>query len=167
MPEVMLGGIPIRLHSGAVQQEYTPLGGVTRVRRSSGALVIMRHWDKTAIVLRGMGWMGPGLSGLDFNQPLELRCTAPLSVTVTGLSGAIVGHYRDDDEPWALAFTGHDWVPTDVFMTGNSFVLVEVPGALQYQVLWRPVFEVSCERPGLALDPANATFDWTITAEEV
>lgn len=167
MPEVMLGGIPIRLHSGAVQQEYTPLGGVTRARRSGGALVIMRHFEKTAITLRGTGWMGPGFAGLDFNQPLVLRCTAPLSLTTSNLTGAIVGTVRADVPPWALAFDGRDWLPAEVVVTGNSFELTGVPGALQYQVCWMPEFEVSCERPTQALDPATATFDWTITTEEI
>lgn len=167
MPEVMLGGIPIRLHSGAVQQEYTPLGGVTRARRSGGALVIMRHWAKTAITLRGTGWMGPGFAGLDFDQPLVLRCTAPLSLTTTSLTGHIVGKYRADYEPWSLFFDGRDWHPAEIEMTDNAFVLTEAPGALQYQVCWMPEFEVSCDRPGLALDPSTATFDWTIPTEEI
>ena len=37
MTDVMLGGVPIRLHSGAPVQQYAPIGGSTVLRRSQGA----------------------------------------------------------------------------------------------------------------------------------
>ena len=87
MTEVTLGGVPIRLQAGAPVCEYSPIGGVTSRRRSGGALVKMRNWRKTAITINGAGWMGPGFAGLNFDAPLELRCTQPLSLATTALTG--------------------------------------------------------------------------------
>ncbi|MGF6692651.1 hypothetical protein M2318_002723 [Metapseudomonas resinovorans] len=168
MSRIMLGGIPIRIDSGAPTVEYSPTGGVSTARRSGGALVKMRHWRKTAITIRGTGWMGPGFAGLDFDQPLELRCTKQQSLTTTALTGTLPGTPRPDDSPWALAYVGGDWQRTPVEVEPDrTFTITAVPGALQYQVCWRPVFTVFCEPPPESMDPASNTHDWTITAEEV
>ncbi|MDN4149771.1 hypothetical protein QYE80_32660 [Pseudomonas tohonis] len=167
IPDVMLGGIPLKGWSGPVSQEYSPIGGSTVVRRSGGAAVKMQHWRKMSISLRGSGWMGPGFAALDFSQPLELRCTKQLSITTTSLTGSIVGTARPDRAPWVLAFVGDDWVKYPVAMTGNAFTITEVPGATLYQVCWMPQFTVFCEPPPESMDPQANTHDWTITAEEV
>jgi hypothetical protein len=167
MTDVMLGGIPIRLHSGAPVQEYSPIGGVTVARRLGGAAVKMQHWRRTAISIRGTGWMGPGFAGLDFSQPLDLRCTKQQSLTTTALTGTLPGTPRPDVAPWALAYVGGDWQLTPVVMAGAAFTITAVAGALQYQVCWMPMFTVFCEPPPESMDPASNTHDWTITAEEV
>ena len=167
MTDVMLGGVPIRLHSGAPVCEYSPIGGVSTVRRSGGALVKMRNWRKTAITVRGSGWMGPGFGGLDFDSPLELRCTQPISLHTAALTGAIPGTIRSDVAPWALAYVSGDWVAAAVSMSGNDFTLTAVAGASEYHVRWLPSFTVLCEPPSEAMDSTSASFDWSITAEEV
>ncbi|QEY62550.1 hypothetical protein FXN65_10860 [Metapseudomonas lalkuanensis] len=168
MAEMMLGGIAIRLQSGAPVQEYSPLGGVTVARRSGGAAVKIQHWRKTGITIRGTGWMGPGFAGLDFSQPLELRCTKQQSLSTTALTGTLPGTPRPDDSPWALAYVDGDWRRTPVAVAPDrTFTITAVPGALQYQVCWRPVFMVFCEPPPESMDPASNTHDWTITAEEI
>ncbi|MDH4566185.1 hypothetical protein E8E95_05790 [Pseudomonas sp. BN414] len=168
MNRVMLGGIPIRIEGGAPTVEYAPIGGVTVGRRSGGAAVKMQHWRKTAITIRGTGWMGPGFAGLDFSQPLELRCTKQQSLATTALTGTLPGTPRPDDSPWALAYIDGDWRRTPVAVVSDgAFTITEVPGALQYQVCWRPVFMVFCEPPPESMDPASNTHDWTITAEEI
>lgn len=167
MTDVMLGGVPIRLHSGAPQCEYSPIGGVSTRRRSGGALVKMRNWRKTAITVRGSGWMGPGFAGLNFDVPLELRCTQPLSLHTVTLTGTIPGSIRPDVAPWALAYVGGQWVPAAVAMVGNAFTLTAVVDATEYHVRWLPMFTVLCEPPAEALDSSSASFDWAITAEEI
>ena len=167
--EVILGGVPIRLHSGPPAQEYSPLGGSATRRRSGGTAVKMQHWSKTAISIRGSGWLGLGFAQLDFTQPLELRCTQPLALTTQSLTGALEGRVRDDVAPWALAYAREEWVSTAVALgdDGRSFTLQPVAGALGYQVLWMPVFTVFCEPPSQALDPGGGVYEWTLTAEEV
>ncbi|EQM66117.1 hypothetical protein QYE80_08095 [Pseudomonas tohonis] len=168
IPDLMLGGVALRLKSGPPTQEYNPLGGESVQRRTGGAAVKMVHWAKTAISITGAGWMGPGLSGLDFSQPLELRCTQQLSITGPGLSGQITSDVREDDEPWAMAFgPWPGWKLTPVHMVGRSYTVEPVAGATYYSVCWLPVFMVFCSAPRLALDPSNNSHSWTITAEEV
>ena len=167
---VMLGGVPIRLHAGVPVQRYSPLGdGVVR-RRSKGAAVKFRHWTlRWAISVSGSGWMGPGLAGLDYDQALELRCTQQMDIHTTALTTNIPGSVRPDVEPWALAFTGRDWVSTELaFDSGTGDVTITaVPGALEYQVCWMPMFTVFLSRPERGLDPGSGTHDWSFTAEEV
>lgn len=111
--------------------------------------------------------MGPGFAGLDFDQPLELRCTKQQSLTTTALTGTLPGTPRPDVDPWALAYVGGDWRLTPVEVDGGSYTITAVAGALQYQVCWMPVFSVFCEPPPESMDPASNTHDWTITAEEI
>ncbi len=165
--QVMLGGVPIRLHAGAPVCEYSPLGGVSTRRRSGGALVKMRNWRKTAISISGSGWMGPGFAGLDFDQPLELRCTQPMSLGTTALTGTLPGVIRPDFAPWAAAYVGGEWVPTAAAMAGQAFTLTAVAGAAEYHVRWLPMFVVMCEPPPEGLDSGSATYSWSFTAEEV
>ena len=167
MTEVILGGVPIRLQAGAPVCEYSPIGGVTSRRRSGGALVKMRNWRKTAITINGAGWMGPGFAGLNFDAPLELRCTQPLSLATTALTGTLPGAIRPDFAPWAHAYVAGDWVRAPVAMAGNAFTLTAVPGAAEYHVRWLPMFTVMCEPPAEGLDSGNAAYSWSITAEEV
>lgn len=167
MTEVILGGVPIRLHAGVPVCEYSPIGGVTSRRRSGGALVKMRNWRKTAITISGAGWMGPGFAGLNFDAPLELRCTQPLSLYTAALTGTLPGAIRPDFAPWAQAYVAGDWLPAPVAMVGNAFTLTAVPGAVEYHVRWLPMFTVMCEPPPEGLDSGNAAYSWSITAEEV
>lgn len=167
MTDVMLGGVPIRLHSGAPQCEYSPIGGVSTRRRSAGALVKMRNWRKTAITIRGSGWIGPGFAGINWDAPLELRAAQPLSLYTATLTGTIPGSFRPDVAPWALAYVAGGWVPAAVAVAGNAFTITAEAGATEYHVRWMPMFTVMCEPPPEAMDSANATYDWSITAEEI
>ncbi|MGK1439225.1 hypothetical protein ACRE81_26510, partial [Klebsiella pneumoniae] len=74
-PQIMLGGVPIVLHAGAPVLSEEPVGGETSMRMSDGALVSMTHWERVSGTISGNGWMPPGLHGLDYSQPLELRST--------------------------------------------------------------------------------------------
>lgn len=167
MPKVMLGGIPIDLHAGAPAQQYASEGGSTRVRLSGGALVNMHHWRRESISVSGVGWMGAGLDGLDYTQPLELRCTAPKTVSGTGPVLTITGTPRTDFAPWAHALVGDQWHRTQVSMSGDTATCTAVPGATLYRVSWMPVFQVICDPPPEALDASNASFSWQFTAQEI
>jgi hypothetical protein len=167
--DVMLGGVPIRLHAGLPVQRYAPLGDGPILRRSKGAGVKFSHWtERWAISVSGSGWMGPGLAGLNYRQPLELRCTQQMEVRTTALSTTIPGTVRPDKAPWCLAYTGRDWVPTPVAYNAGTKVATITPlaGALEYQVCWMPVFTVLMGRPERGLDPGANSHDWAFTAEE-
>ncbi|WP_181268618.1 hypothetical protein [Pseudomonas aeruginosa] len=148
IPNVMLGGVPIVIHGGAPQCQYQAVdGGVERLRLSGGAAVQMTHWRKTAITISGSGWIGTGMLGLDFDNPLELRCNASLGIS--------------------LALVGREWVRTDVSSAGQVVTVSEIPGAQLYRVEWWPLFHVFASIPPEALDSSNNSRTWQIVAEEI
>jgi hypothetical protein len=169
-PRVMLGGVPIRpFFHGMPQQTYTPFGDGPVLRRSRGRAVKMQHWQKLwQITVSGEGWMGPGLAALDYTQPLELRCTQQMELHTTSLNTVIPGNVRPDVEPWALAFTGRDWVKTPITWNAatRAVAITPVAGALEYQVCWMPVFTVLMARPTRGLDAGTNVHSWSFTAEE-
>ncbi|WP_430292968.1 hypothetical protein [Pseudomonas sp. B1-22] len=167
LPMVMLGGVPLLLAAGSVSQSITPLGGPEIIRLSGGVGVPMTHWQRSAISLSASGWMPPGLDGLDYTQPLELRCTKHLSIVSTSTSFVITGTPRPDFAPWALALVGKEWVETPVVLTGSDAEVTPVPGASAYQVCWMPVFIVSAKRPQGDMDPSSNAHGWQINCEEL
>jgi hypothetical protein len=170
MVEVMLGGIPIApLASGGFPDHSYDQDeeGVAEGRRSGGALVVMVHFRKALITISGSGLMGLGFDGLDYEQPLELRCTAARTLSTASLSGVIPGTVRPDQAPWATARVGNREIPTPVDMVGNSFTITPVAGALGYRVSWMPSFMVRCRPPVEAIQQGAFPYSWTFTAREV
>lgn len=164
---VTLEGLPIYLESGPVQQEYSAESGTTDARLSNGRLVRMHHWRKESITLSGQGWMGAGLDGLEYSQPLELRCTQPKSITTGALSAELTSAPRPDVEPWAMAKVQGDWVSTQCSLAGAVASITPVAGASAYRVSWMPMYTVLCQPPREALDPSSANYQWSFTAKEV
>ena len=163
--KVTLGGVPIEAEKGAPAQSYTPLGdGVIR-RRSRGRAVKFRHWDLLmSITISGSGLIPPGLSGLDYDDPIELLCTKPLSISTDSLSVTVPAAIRPDRAPWAFAYVDGNWRPCQVSLVGQLATFTPVSGAVRYQVCWMPRFMVLMNRPDEAMDGRH---DWSFTAEEV
>lgn len=167
LPMVMLGGVPIDLHAGAPAQQYSSLGGPAIVRLSAGKGIPMTHWQKTAISVSGSGWMPPGLDGLDYTQPLELRCTKPLSVAGVQLEFLLPGTPRPDVAPWAQSLVGGIWRGSELVLDGGVARIESVPGAALYRVCWMPVFIVTVTTRRGDLDATTATHGWQIDCEEL
>lgn len=167
IPHVTLNGLPIVLHAGAVQQQYSTEGGYTDVRLSDGSLVRMSHWTKEVITLSGQGWMGPGLNELDYTEPLELRCTAPKSNTGPSNVLTIPENVRPDVPPWGHALVGDYWKETPATASGTTAACTPVTGATQYRVSWMPWYWVLCNPPQEATDPGAGDVAWQFTAQEI
>ncbi|WP_278445247.1 hypothetical protein [Stutzerimonas kunmingensis] len=165
-PQIMLGGVPIVLHAGAPVLSEEPIGGETSMRMSDGALVSMTHWERVSGTISGNGWMPPGLHGLDYSQPLELRSTKVQSVTGTGLTHTLRGTLRPDVAPWAQALVGDDWVNTACSVTDGVATVTAVVGATLYRVCWMPIYSVKARRPSETQDSGTASHSWSITWEE-
>lgn len=167
LPMIMLGGVPIALHAGAPSEQISPLGGPEIIRLRGGAGVPMTHWQKSAISISGSGWMPPGLHGLDYTQPLELRCTKPLSIVGAHRGFTLSGSIRPDVAPWAQALIGDDWVNAALEVSGQSAQVAEMVGASLYRVCWMPLFIVAAKRPQEDLDAGAATHGWRLDCEEL
>ncbi|MEB2328110.1 MAG: hypothetical protein OZ926_14805 [Pseudomonas sp.] len=165
-PRIMLGGVPIVLHAGAPVLSEEPIGGETSLRMSDGALITMTHWERMSGSISGNGWMPPGLHGLDYRQPLELRSTKVHSIVGAGLAHTLRGTPRPDVAPWGQALVGDDWIDTPCTVLDGVATLSAVLGATLYKVCWMPVYSVKARRPSETQDSGTASHSWSITWEE-
>lgn len=165
-PSAMLGGIPLELHSGAPVLSEEPIGGESSARLSGGNLVSMTHWERMSGTISGSGWMPPGLDGLDYSQPLELRSTKVRSVQGASTTLEIRGDARPDVAPWGQALVGGQWVNTLCSVTDGIATLTAVAGATLYRVCWMPIYSVKAKRPSETQDSGSASHSWSITWEE-
>ena len=167
LPLIMLGGVPIVLDAGAPDLADSPLLGESIIRLSRGEGVKMTHWSKAGGTITGQGWMPPGLDGLDYSQPLELRLTAQESIVGTVQSFALTSTPRPDWEPWAFALVGRQWVETGCSFSDDVATADLVVGAAMYMIQWMPVYNVFASKPPKTQSSAQGTFGWTISWEEV
>jgi hypothetical protein len=167
LPLVTLGGVPIVLDAGAPDQADTPLLGESVIRLSGGEGVKMSHWGKAAGTISGQGWMPPGLDGLDYSQPLELRLTAQESIVGDSRAFILTSTPRDDREPWAFGLVGARWVQTPCSLDGLVATADLVVGATKYMVQWMPVYNVFASKPPKTQSSGQGSFGWTITWEEI
>lgn len=163
---IMLGGVPIVLHAGAPDSSDEEIGGKSLMRLSGGDGVMMQHWKKMAGSISGQGWMPPGLDGLDYSQPLELRSNQVNSIVGAGLVHTLTSTPRPDVAPWALAMVGDEWVSASCSVVGGVMTIAAVPGATLYQGCWMPVYTVFASRPPKSQSSAAASHGWTISWEE-
>lgn len=162
---LMLGGVPIVLHAGAPEQAEQPIGGWSADRMSDGALVKQTHWEKASGSISAAGWMPPGLDGLDYSAPLELRSTQVSNMQSADLVFTLTSTPRPDQAPWAFALVGDDWVAAPVSTLDGTATVTAVVGASLYQVWWLPVYSVFAARP--AKTQGSGGQSWSITWEEV
>lgn len=162
---LMLGGVAVHhLLAGQASLSEEPIGGSTTLRLSGGAAVKMTHWQKMAGSIAGEGFWPPGLDGLDYGQPLELRSTKVRTHQAASTVITLQGTPRPDKAPWGYAVVGRELVPTPVAMTGSVATLTAVPGATAYQVNWMPVYSVMCNRPSESQQGSSRS--WSLAWEE-
>lgn len=168
LPLITLAGIPIVIHAGAPEQSDTPLLGEAVVRLSGGEGVKMTHWGKAAGAISGQGWMPPGLDGLDYSQPLELRLTAQECIVGDSRAMLLRSTPRPDRAPWAMALVGAQWIETPCELVGAIATADGVIGATKYMVQWQPVYIVFVSRPQKNQSASGGgSFGWSINWEEI
>ncbi len=172
LPPLMLGGVPIVLHAGAPEESIEPIGGNSLLRMSGGAAVKQQHWSRSVGSIAGAGWMPPGLTGLDYTGPLELRSTKVQNQAGAGPTFNLDGTPRPDYAPWGQALVGGEWqrVPSS-YEPGEGggpgvLTIPPVPGATLYMASWLPVFSVFGNKPSESQSRGNNTHNWTFNWEE-
>ncbi len=164
---LMLGGLVIPLHAGAPAITDGKLGaGSGSFRLSGGALVSMERWSKRTGTISAQGWMPPGIGGLDFSQPLELRSTKVRTVGGTGLVHTLPCTPRPDVAPWALALVDGDWIETPCSTVDGVTTVTAVAGAEGYQVWCMPIYSVKVNPPDESQDNGTGQHSWTLNWEE-
>lgn len=162
-PRIMLGGLPLELHSGAPVETIEPAGGSSLHRMSDGALVKQTLWQKCQGTISAEGWMPPGLDGLDYSGPLELRSTKVQAVGGAGLVYTLTSTPRPDVPAWGLALVGREWEATACSVVDGVATLTAMAGATAYRLCWLPVFSVFCERPSETQNSAGNTHGWQLS----
>lgn len=164
---LMLGGVEIPLHAGAPVITDGPVaGGTGRVRLSGGTLVKMERWSKRAGTISAQGWMPPGIGGLDFSQPLELRSTKVRTVGGPGLVYTLPFTPRPDFAPWAFARVDGEWKETPCSTVDGVTTVTELAGADLYQVWAMPVYSVMVEPPDESQDNGTGAHGWSLNWDE-
>lgn len=167
LPPLMLGGIPIeQLYAGPPDLSEETIGGDSLLRMSDGAAVKMTTWGRMAGSISGQGFIPPGLDGLDYSAPLELRSTQVNTMQGTALEYILPGTPRPDVEPWAFAQINKHWLPTPCVTVDGVATVTAVAGASAYQVWWMPVYSVFARRPPKQQSSATASHSWSIAWEE-
>lgn len=164
IPRIILGGVPIVLHAGAPAESIEAIGGSTVLRMSDGAAIKQQHWERLAGSISAEGWMPPGLSGLDYSGPLELRSTQVQNIVDPGLVFELTSTPRPDIAPWGQALVGDQWVPTACAYADGVATLTAVNGATLYQACWMPVLSVFASRP--TQSQGGGGHGWSISWEE-
>lgn len=138
-----LGGVVVPLYARLEwSQTYRWLQGSTTHRMWSGRSVKQQTWRKLTTEISGGGWVPPGLSALDYSQPLVLACAAPLSIVGGG-------------SPPVPVRTEPDF----------AMVTIDVDGvAITY---YYPKITVYCEPPEQQLDGVSGNYSWRLSAEMV
>lgn len=165
-PQLMLGGIAIVQQAGALDLTEDVIGGDALLRLSGGPAVKMTRYERMAGTISGQGWLPPGLDGLDYSQPLELRSTQVSAIQGPGPTFTLPSTPRPDKEPWAYAVLGGELVPAACSTVDGVVTVSPVAGASAYQVWWLPVYSVFARRPPRQQSNSTATQGWSIVWEE-
>lgn len=165
-PRIMLGGVEITPLSGAATETLETAGGSSLHRMSDGALVKQTLWSKLQGTISASGWLPPGLDGLDYSLPLELRSTKWQAIGGTGLVYVLTSTPRPDFAPLGQAWVGRDWVRTACVVADGVATLQPIAGAEWYRVTWLPVFSVFCERSSDTQDGETDKQGWVLTWQE-
>lgn len=165
-PQIMLGGVPIVLHAGAPELSEEAIGGSSVLRLSGGAGVKQQHWERMAGSVSGSGWIPPGLDGLDYSQPLELRSTQVNAIHGAGPTFTIPGTPRPDVLPWADALVGDQWVSVSCSVVDGVATVGTAASATLYRVCWMPVYSVFANKPAKTQSSGSASQGWSINWEE-
>ena len=167
---IELGGVLVPIAASVeLVQTYELFGGRSVLRMMSGAAVIQQHWSKLRTTINGGGLIPAGLSGLDYSQPLLLKCAAPRGVCSASNVIALPSSRRSDTgyEPtgYAQLATGQQ-IKTPVAMGGDVATLTPVTGAIAYTCNYTPQMTVVCDGPRERFDVQSARPAWDLTAEE-
>jgi hypothetical protein len=167
-----LGGVVLPLNAGlTIDQSYEDLSATTYppIRMANGDAKVQTAWGaKLKTVINGKGWRGSPFDGLDFTQPLLMRCTAPKTIASASNAISLPSARRTDSYflPHGYAVVNGVDVDSPVSMAGDTATVTVVAGASSYGVHYYPELTVYAQHStGAAL--FGAEFDWQIQAEEI
>lgn len=165
-----LGGVRVPWVAGlGMTQSFRVIGGFSTRRLMSGRALKQSHWEKLEVVIAATGLSPAGLQGLDFSQPLLLKCGEPRAIRSQSTSIALPVGRRSGPgyEPFARAyFADRREVFAAVTVASHVATITPVAGAIGYAVWYYPQLTVIATAPEENTDHQSGTVSWTLTAEE-
>lgn len=165
-----IGSVTVPYRAGhSMRQVYGRLpGGSTTLRMADGTGLKQQSWRKLKMQISGVGWVPNALQSLDYSQPLQLHCIAPLTISDPASVIELPAERRSDlgYQPKALAWVGGEAVEVDLVISGNTATATTVADAEFYQVSYWPVLTVFAEFEE-ATDTATGVISWQLECEEV
>lgn len=169
MIDLEIGGIAVPIDAKhQVDQDYEDIRASTTHRMKNGSAVRQQRWSKIRTTIRGSGWTPVGLSGLDYSQPMMLKCIGERAVAGATTTITLPGGYRTDGDyaPRGYAIVGDELEETSISVTGGVATLGTVSGAAAYHVIYYPEITVYAEFND-SFSLSSADFDWALECEEV
>lgn len=168
-----LGGvaIPYEAHLN-ISQTYDVLQASTwpPVRMMNGDAKVQTAWgNKLTTVITGRGWLPAAWDGLDYTQPLLLKCAGGRTIGSASNAISIPSARRSEAfyAPHGYAIVNGKQVESDVSMAGDTATVTVVSGATGYGVVYYPEITVYAKPNQAEIDLAGAEFGWRIEAEEI
>lgn len=167
MSDFELAGIRIPIRANLqFNQTYEPIGGTHTFRTQNGRAVKQTHFNKLKTTLSGTGWMPAGLDGIDYSEPLILKCAAPRSFSSSTNQISLPSNRRIDKAPIGFALVDGELLVTQCHIQESMAVLDIKTNAQGYQVLYYPELLVFAEPPVIQSNIHNTDFSWRINCEE-
>lgn len=165
-----LGGITVPILSCLeFSQTYELVGGSVMHRMQSGRAVKQTHFTKLKTVLSGQGWVPAGLDGLNFNEPLLLKCAAPRTIS-SCISKIVLPAERRSDagfEPKGFALICGQLIEIPINIKANIAMLDAVPEAVCFQIQYYPELSIFAELSYIQGNTVRGDFSWAMICEEI
>lgn len=167
-----LGGVSIPFSGNLVmQQSYTPLMGARwppERTMNGGAVRRVSFTGKLGTVASCTGWTPAGFDGLDWSQPMLMKCAAPRCIQGAGNVIELPAGRRSESyfAPRGYAVVGGRAVASEINVVGNDATVTTVAGATAYEVWYWPQVTVIARPVRVSGQLDLAEYQWTLEAEE-
>ena len=168
-----LGGVSIPYEAGfGINQTYDTLQASTwpPIRMSDGSAKVQTAWgNKLKTTITGKGWLPAAWSGLDYSQPMLLKCAGGRAIGSQSNAISIPSARRSEPfyEPSGYAVVNGKQIDSPVSMVGDTATVTTVANATAYGVIYYPQITVYAKPVESQTDLGGSTYGWIIEAEEV
>lgn len=167
LPNLIIAGLTIpRLAALELQQEYGEVASIAEHRMGDGALQVQRNWAKRTTRISGRGWIPAAMNSIDWSSDILIKCIQPEALQSASNVIALPAERRDDTAVLGFAIVGEREIATPVNVVDDDATLTVVSGAAAYIVKYYPTMTCRARRPPQSLDLNNASFGWTLEAQE-
>lgn len=168
-----IGGIVLPFAANLeINQSYEPIYGTADrpIRMMDGTGVKQFAWGsklRTTISVRG--WLPPAFDGLDYTQPMLIKCAGPRKLESVSNAIGLPTTRRTDAgfEPHGYAIVNGQHVESPVNVAGDIATVTVVTGASHYVVAYYPEFTAWVSPAQTQSDMSRMNFEWRLEAEEV